>query len=54
MGYSDGLRARGPTFDSKQCKVYLFSMRPDRLWDPASLLSNGYPGSFLGVKAAGA
>jgi hypothetical protein len=27
---------------------------PERLWGPPSLLSNGYQGSFLGGKAAGA
>jgi hypothetical protein len=30
------------------------SGRPERLWGTPSLLSNGYEGSFPGVKAAGA
>jgi len=31
----------------------IFGTRPDRLWDPPSLLYNGHPVSFLGVKRPG-
>jgi hypothetical protein len=34
--------------------IFSSPRRPDRLWDPPSLLSNVYRGSFLGDKAAGA
>jgi len=41
-------------FDSRQ-KQGFFSLpsRPDRLWGLPSLLSNGYPGLFPGVKLSG-
>jgi len=31
-----------------------FNLRPDRFWDPRSLLSMGTGGSFTAVKVAGA
>jgi hypothetical protein len=42
------LRAKRPRFDSRQGWgfFFLFSPRPDRLWDPPRLLSNGYQGPF--------
>jgi hypothetical protein len=30
---------------------FLYSLYPDRLWGPPSLLPNGYRGSFRGGKA---
>jgi hypothetical protein len=44
--YSDNLRVELPGFDSRQ--------RPDRLWDPHSLLSNEYRGPLHGGQVAGA
>jgi hypothetical protein len=35
-------------------RIFSSPRRPDRLWDPPSLLSNGYGDSILGGKAAGA
>jgi hypothetical protein len=35
-------------------RFFSFPRRPDRLWGPPSLLSNGYQGQFLRGKAAGA
>jgi hypothetical protein len=35
-------------------KFFSSPQRPDPLWGPPSLLSNGYRGSFHGGKAAGA
>jgi hypothetical protein len=35
-------------------RIFSSSNRPERLWGPPNLLSNGYGGSFPGVKAAGA
>jgi len=35
-------------------EIFSSPRRPDRLWDPPSLLSNGYRGSYRGGKAAGA
>jgi hypothetical protein len=32
---------------------FIYPQRPDRLWGPLSLLSNGFRGFFLGSKAAG-
>ena len=41
-------------FKSQQGQeVFCFQKRLDRLWDPPSLLFNGYWGSFLGVKRWG-
>jgi hypothetical protein len=34
-------------------RVFASPYRPDRPWGPPRLLSNGYRGSFPGVKAAG-
>jgi hypothetical protein len=31
-------------------EFFLLPLRPDQLWGPSSLLSNGYQGPFLGVK----
>jgi hypothetical protein len=33
--------------------IFSSSRRPDRLWGPPSLLSNGYRGPFAGVKRPG-
>jgi hypothetical protein len=46
--YSYGLH--GPGFDSRQCKIFLFSTTSR----PVLGLSSGYWGSFPGGKAAGA
>jgi hypothetical protein len=35
-------------------RIFSSPRRPDRLWDPRNLLSNGYRGLFPGGKAAGA
>jgi hypothetical protein len=35
-------------------RMFTSPRRPDRLWGPPNLLLNGYGGSFLGGKAAGA
>jgi hypothetical protein len=43
---SDGLRAGRSGFDSWQCKIFSSPQRPDRLWSPPHLFSNGYWGLF--------
>jgi hypothetical protein len=35
-------------------RIFSSPRRPDRLWGPPNILSNGYRDSFLGGKAAGA
>jgi hypothetical protein len=46
--YSAGLRAGRLGFDSRRGREFLSSPpRPERLWGPPSLLSNGYQGIFL-------
>jgi hypothetical protein len=35
-------------------RFFTFPRRPDRMWGPPDLLSNGYRCSFPGSKAAGA
>jgi hypothetical protein len=54
LGY--GLDDRGSGFRfSTETGNFSLPPRPERLWDPPSLLSNGYRGgSFPGAKAAGA
>jgi hypothetical protein len=53
--YIIGLGTGLSGFDSWQRHKFFFtSHRPDRLWGLPSLLFNGYRGSFLGDKAAGA
>jgi hypothetical protein len=45
-----GLDDRGSIPDRGR-RFFLYPLRPDRLWDPPSLLYNGYRGSFSrGVK----
>jgi hypothetical protein len=34
-------------------RIFSSPLRPDRLWSPPNLLSNGYRGSFTGVKRQG-
>jgi hypothetical protein len=47
-------RAARAGFDSRQCKDFFYSLqRPDRLWCPPSLLSNGHRRLFLRVKPQG-
>jgi hypothetical protein len=52
--YSDGLEGRGWT-SSRDKRLFSCPRRPDRLWGPHSLLSNGYRGGALcpGVKRPG-
>jgi hypothetical protein len=40
-------------FDSGNCKFFCSAQRPDRLWDPYSLLSNEYQGLSPEVKRPG-
>jgi hypothetical protein len=37
-----------------ESRIFSSPRRPHRLWGPTNLLFNGYWGSFLGGKAAGA
>jgi hypothetical protein len=48
----NGLGGRG--LITGRGKRFFSSQRPDRLWGTRNFLSNGYRGSFLGGKAAGA
>jgi hypothetical protein len=38
---------------SVESRTFTSLYRPDRLWGPLSLLSNGYRGLYTGEKAAG-
>jgi hypothetical protein len=44
-----GVEVRVPV----RSRIFTFPYRPDRIWDPPSLLSSGYWGPFPGGKAAG-
>lgn len=50
---SSGWTDEGSQFEYRYRASLLFSpRRPDMLWDPLSLVSNGYRGFFPGGKAA--
>jgi hypothetical protein len=52
--YCDCYGLNDPGFESRQVKeIFIFSKSLDRLWDPTSVLFNGYRGSFSQVKQPG-
>jgi hypothetical protein len=50
-GYGLGDQGVGVQFPV-EARIFCSPCRPDRLWGPTSILSNGYRGLFSGVKAA--
>jgi hypothetical protein len=50
MAMSYGLDSRG-SIPGRGKKFFFMTQRPDRLWGPSSLLSNGYRGSYHRGKA---
>jgi hypothetical protein len=54
LQYSDSATGWTTGFDSRQGTVFVFSTRTDWPWGPSRLLTNGFRGSFLRGKAAGA
>jgi hypothetical protein len=51
VGIATRYRLDGPGLS--RCGDEIFRIRPDRPWDPPSLLYNGYPVSFPEVKRPG-
>jgi hypothetical protein len=43
---NEGLQFKVPGFNTRSKTFFSAPRRPDRLWDPPSLLSNGYQGLF--------
>jgi hypothetical protein len=53
VGIATECRLEGQGSIPGRGKIFSSPQRPDRLWSPPSLLSDGYRGHFTGCKAAG-